>query len=381
MGIFKFLKGKSNSDNTNDEKAKEQTKAEAELKAKEITEAEAKAKEITEAEAKAKETAEAERKQFISILSTKEQFINDLDKDGDGIIDLVQGADEFTVLLNKYQERIINKDEKYILKFVQLGEFLKLKRNNIQELFDIIKNNKNFTSLSDNNFTIGSIHKGKVKSIVVYGAFIEFSAGHEALLHVSEIAWERVEKPEDYLKLGQEIEVKVIGKDPRNGKLKISRKFETFPELQNHNGIEYIPDYIGVLQNTIHSYEQILFHSLNMIIALIENNLIVFNKIYLLFDKLNVFNSNWENQVSEKLDNIEGGLNDILNAIQQMEINIVSEISNLSYITESSFQDLNQSLTKELSSINSSINLNNLLTGLQAYQMYKINKNTKSLRE
>ena len=44
------------------------------------------------------------------------------------------------------------------------------------------------------------------------------------MLHVSEIAWERVEKPEDYLKQGQEIEVKVIGKDPRNGKLKISRK-------------------------------------------------------------------------------------------------------------------------------------------------------------
>ena len=63
-----------------------------------------------------------------------------------------------------------------------------------------------------------------MKNIVAFGAFVEILPGQDALLHVSEIAWERVEKPEDYLKQGQEIEVKVIGKDPRNGKLKISRK-------------------------------------------------------------------------------------------------------------------------------------------------------------
>ena len=71
---------------------------------------------------------------------------------------------------------------------------------------------------------VGQTYSGKVKNIVAFGAFVEILPGQDALLHVSEIAWERVEKPEDYLKQGQEIEVKVIGKDPRNGKLKISRK-------------------------------------------------------------------------------------------------------------------------------------------------------------
>ena len=71
---------------------------------------------------------------------------------------------------------------------------------------------------------VGETYSGKVKNIVAFGAFVEILPGQDALLHVSEIAWERVEKPEDYLKQGQEIEVKVIGKDPRNGKLKISRK-------------------------------------------------------------------------------------------------------------------------------------------------------------
>ena len=71
---------------------------------------------------------------------------------------------------------------------------------------------------------IGETYSGKVKNIVAFGAFVEILPGIDALLHVSEIAWERVEKVDDYLKTGEVIEVKVIGKDPRNGKLKISRK-------------------------------------------------------------------------------------------------------------------------------------------------------------
>jgi len=71
---------------------------------------------------------------------------------------------------------------------------------------------------------IGETYTGKVKNIVAFGAFVEILPGIDALLHVSEIAWERVEKVDDYLKTGEIIDVKVIGKDPRNGKLKISRK-------------------------------------------------------------------------------------------------------------------------------------------------------------
>ena len=71
---------------------------------------------------------------------------------------------------------------------------------------------------------VGATYNAKVKNLVAFGAFCEILPGTDALLHVSEIAWERVEKPEDHLKVGQEIEVKVIGKDPKNGKMKISRK-------------------------------------------------------------------------------------------------------------------------------------------------------------
>ena len=70
----------------------------------------------------------------------------------------------------------------------------------------------------------GKTYKGKVKSIMPYGAFIGISPTTDGLLHVSEIAWERVANVEDVLKEGQEIEVKLIDIDERSGKLKLSRK-------------------------------------------------------------------------------------------------------------------------------------------------------------
>ena len=71
---------------------------------------------------------------------------------------------------------------------------------------------------------VGKVYKGKIKSIVDFGAFVEILPGKEGLLHISEIEWRRVEKVSEVLKEGEEIEVKVIEIDKRNGKLKLSRK-------------------------------------------------------------------------------------------------------------------------------------------------------------
>ena len=71
---------------------------------------------------------------------------------------------------------------------------------------------------------VGEIYKGKVKSIMPYGAFIGISSNTDGLVHISELAWEKVEKVEDVLEEGQTIEVKLIAIDERSGKLKLSRK-------------------------------------------------------------------------------------------------------------------------------------------------------------
>jgi polyribonucleotide nucleotidyltransferase len=70
----------------------------------------------------------------------------------------------------------------------------------------------------------GKTYKGKVKSIMPYGAFVGIANNVDGLLHISEINWDRVEKVEDVLKEGDVIEVKLIAIDERSGKLKLSRK-------------------------------------------------------------------------------------------------------------------------------------------------------------
>ena len=70
----------------------------------------------------------------------------------------------------------------------------------------------------------GKEYDVKVVKILEFGAVVEFRPGKEVLLHVSEIAWERVEKVEKYLNLGDITRVKYMGIDSRTKKQKVSRK-------------------------------------------------------------------------------------------------------------------------------------------------------------
>lgn len=72
---------------------------------------------------------------------------------------------------------------------------------------------------------VGEVYTGPIKSIVAFGAFVEILPGKEALLHISEIDYKRFETMEETgLKEGDIIEVKLIGVDPKTGKLKLSHK-------------------------------------------------------------------------------------------------------------------------------------------------------------
>ena len=75
---------------------------------------------------------------------------------------------------------------------------------------------------------VGKIYRGRVASIVDYGAFVNILPGKDGLLHISQIAKERVEKVSDYLQEGQEVEVVCLDTDQR-GRIKLSMK-----EVQNY---------------------------------------------------------------------------------------------------------------------------------------------------
>jgi polyribonucleotide nucleotidyltransferase len=72
---------------------------------------------------------------------------------------------------------------------------------------------------------VGEVYSGKIRSIMPYGAFVEFLPGKDGLLHISEIDWKRLETVEETgLKEGDSIEVKLIDIEPKTGKFKLSRK-------------------------------------------------------------------------------------------------------------------------------------------------------------
>jgi len=70
---------------------------------------------------------------------------------------------------------------------------------------------------------LGAVYDGTVKSVVEFGAFVEFLPGKEGLVHISELDLQRVAKVEDILNVGDKVKVKLIGFD-RFGKVKLSRK-------------------------------------------------------------------------------------------------------------------------------------------------------------
>ncbi|MCU0403831.1 MAG: polyribonucleotide nucleotidyltransferase [Chitinophagaceae bacterium] len=71
---------------------------------------------------------------------------------------------------------------------------------------------------------VGDVYEANVKSIMPYGAFVEFLPGKQGLLHISEVTWKRLESLEGILKEGDLIKVKLTGTDPKTGKFKLSRK-------------------------------------------------------------------------------------------------------------------------------------------------------------
>lgn len=79
-------------------------------------------------------------------------------------------------------------------------------------------------------FAVGNVVKGKVARMTDFGAFIELAPGVDALLHVSQISKDHVEKPADALKIGQEVEAKIVDFNEEEKKISLSVKALLAPE-------------------------------------------------------------------------------------------------------------------------------------------------------
>ncbi len=77
---------------------------------------------------------------------------------------------------------------------------------------------------AEEKYAVGNIVSGKVARMTDFGAFVELAPGVDALLHVSQIAREHVEKPADYLTVGQEVEAKIVDFNEADRKISLSMK-------------------------------------------------------------------------------------------------------------------------------------------------------------
>lgn len=196
-----------------------------------------------------------------------------------------------------------------------------------------------------------------------------------------------IEGGDDYLTLLKKHQIKIIEIDRTYIQqfIKISNYlsqkkqnlrviFERVKDSVNQNQLDELGE---ILKQEIHTYNIILLNSLHMINSLVEDDMITFYEIYERFDKLSMFTSNWENQVTEKLEKLNVNLIVLMKELREVGNRIESSIENLSFVTEES----TRKLTSKMSEIDSTLQVGNLLNLIQTYQMYKVNKNTKSLRE
>ena len=149
-----------------------------------------------------------------------------------------------------------------------------------------------------------------------------------------------------------------------------------FNSIKDTPNQDVLNEYVDILKGEIHTYNLILFNSLNMIVSLVEDDMITFYEIHEMFDTLNMFDSKHEKDVSQKLTNIGDGLESLMYEIRNMGNQISDSIDKLTYVTEES----NKQLQVQLSQIHSTLKVGNLISTINTYQNYKINKNTKSLR-
>lgn len=137
-----------------------------------------------------------------------------------------------------------------------------------------------------------------------------------------------------------------------------------------------LEELVSILRDEIHLYELLTINAINMLVSIVENDQITFYGIYEKFDKFNVFTTNHEKEVSSLLNDTKTLLSSVISEIRNLNYDMVAAIGDLSYQTEQT----QYALSNQLESIDSTLKVGNMISSINAYQSYKINKNTKGLR-
>ena len=109
-----------------------------------------------------------------------------------------------------------------VINIEEVGEFgvIDIAAANVDDINAAMERIKLITTLPE----VGEIYEGTVKTITDFGAFVEFLPNTDGLLHVSEIAYRRIDNVADVLNVGDKIKVKLIEIDEKTGKYRLSHR-------------------------------------------------------------------------------------------------------------------------------------------------------------
>src|SRR5207237_8762010 len=116
-------------------------------------------------------------------------------------------------------EEFLKRGDEYEAKIVTLDKDNRKMSVSIKQLTD------DPWSTIENKYPEGSRHQGLVKNITPYGVFVELEPGIGGMIHISDLSWlKRYNHPADYVKVGDKIDIIIMGIDKENRKLQLGHK-------------------------------------------------------------------------------------------------------------------------------------------------------------
>jgi hypothetical protein len=289
-------------------------------------------------------------------------LLYELDKDGNGLLDLIE-SDTFSKILKKNEKKICEINEEYIKSFVQVSNFLKIQRDNIQFIFkklsDYVNEGGMKLNLNNellNNFPFLKVINSTDELIRLRGSGKTDSRGNPTDRR-DIIKW--IEKRADIssIKSFKFLDNWLVNK---------SGNQTIFKEIK----LSTVKQYVEKIKEVENFYNSLVLHSIIMIDSLINGEKITFEKIYLKFDEYNMFDSQYQKDTKNLLKDVNQSLIKLIESIDKLSTDITSSLYELQLATEES----SYSIQKRLDSVKSSINVSNLISLTQSYQLYKLNK-------
>lgn len=281
--------------------------------------------------------------------------------------------DDFYELVKDFSKELKdigkNEEEDYLFQCSQIKSFLVESHNNIKKLHKLIKGweGGKWGSMylkPDNQYS-----SPRVTESLNIEKFIEDKLNDPKVFYNGNLGWQ-IDRNSYY----QNVELTSQLRDWINEMSDYyspsiwSSEDDLNPRLQKRN--QSLINLTSAYKEIMEFYHYSMYLSLNYLLAIINSDIMGANDIYITLDRLNIFNKNWENEVLNKLQNIEDKLDDLISVVEESTKEIVNSINNLSF----SITDSLNSLKGKVQETNRLQKWNNLYTAIGSYQTYKLNK-------